>query len=112
MVAFMLESPAGAAPDPDGEDSDDDDAEPAGADTALELDAEDAPAGEDAGPAEDDDAIDCDGALDAAGVALDPHAARARPPTNVTAASWMDFFTSTSMLSDTEYLRGARSKCD
>jgi len=117
MVAFMFLSPAGAAPeasedpadaDADGDDADRDDAD---GDDAAGDDAAGDPAGEELG-AEDADAEPVDegataadeGAEDdepgdeAAGVELEPHAASARLPTNVTAASLMDLFTSTSML--------------
>ena len=98
MVAFMLVSPP----------------------PELLLGAEDTGALDEAEPDEDatedeptdDEATDDDdGELvdDAAVDELDPQAARARPPTNVMAANWMDFFTSTSMLFDAENLRGARS---
>jgi hypothetical protein len=93
MVAFMLGSPAGAAPDP----ADDGAADESDTDEALDDDPAPDPTEDEAG--EDDDAPDGEAALGEAGVELDPHAVRTRPPTNATAASWMDFFTSTSMLS-------------
>jgi len=112
MVAFMFLSPAGAAPeaaedpadadaagdDAAGDDADGDDAtgDPAG----EELGAEDADAEpvDEGATAADEGAEDDEPGDEAAGVELEPHAASARLPTNVTAASLMDLFTSTSML--------------
>lgn len=70
--------------------------DPAGADAAGEDPAgADAAGAEPAAGAAEDDAPADDGVV----VELELQAARARPPTRVTAASVMDFFTSTSMLS-------------